>query len=529
MEQTLIRKYRPKYNFLLKDDKSFSALQITDHEWPALRLIRYREEERQGSLVFGPYTSSYAARSVLRLLEGIFPLRQCSDYVLKNRTEPCILYRIKRCIAPCANKCTREEYADYVSRLKAFLEGKDRTVIRELESAMQAASEKMEYEKADGYLQTIRRIQSLLEKQTVISGTDRDCDVISVYREGCDGVIGNMHFRRGKLTGSTNHPFSGEPGNDEEILSGFLLQQYYGRPIIPQEILVPVNGSSIQAAALLLNETSERKIVIRSPRKGEKRVLLESAYENAKGFFIGEAKKNLRKESLLLLLKEELELLNYPGRIECFDNSHFSGTSPVSVMVPFTEGNYERSGLRKYHLKNKEPFDDIKGMTEVLTRRCTDDKMALPDLILLDGGKGQLEAARKVLEKCGIIHVDLLALTKEKGRHDFGAAREKIYKPNRSDPILLDRHSPLLFFLQTIRDQAHRSVLSFQKKTARKKVFSSILDDIPGIGPRKKKDLLLAFKSPERIRKASREDLEKISSLSRKDIDTLLHFFLSRK
>lgn len=525
LEHTLIKKHRPKYNLLLKDDKSYICIEITKHKWPALKLVRSKDVKKTPN-IFGPYPSGYAARKLMYLLQRLFPLRECSDYVLQNRTRPCILYEMKRCIAPCVDLCSQEEYQEFVEQVRHFLKGQDTSIVKDLKKKMKEASQDMEYEKAGHYLETIKHIESILEKQNVVSNYSLNTDVIGLYREGESAEISLLSYQKGKLVESKSFPIEQDIAEDEELLSSFILQNYFDQKWLPHEILVPILPLASKTLASLLTKQTSHAVKIVSPIRGQKKKLLALAYDNAKSAFSKEQRQQENKEELLIRLKEKLKLNNYPEVIECFDNSHLSGTNPVSVMITFVGGVYDKSRLRKYHLNKDQVFDDLKGMEEVMLRRYKNQDLALPDLIIMDGGKTQLNVAKRVLAKLDIAGVDLIALTKEAGRHDFGTTSEKIQLSEASEPIILQRHSNLLFFLQTIRDQAHKSAILFQRTSRQKKTIKSVLDDIPGIGPRKKKALLLHFKSPKQIFKATKEELLEVKGLSSKDIENILDFNL---
>ncbi|MCH9634174.1 MAG: UvrABC system protein C [Chlamydiae bacterium] len=528
LEHTLIKKHRPKYNFLLKDDKSYICLEITKHKWPLLRLVRSKDV-KQKSDVFGPYTSGYAARKMLYLLQRLFPLRECSDFVLQNRTRPCILFQMNRCSAPCVEKCTPEDYGSYVDQVRQFLKGQNKSIIRNLKQKMKEASEQMEYEKAGHYLEMIKHIESLLEKQNVISQTSQNYDVLGLYREEQAATLSLLTFQKGYLVESKTFPMLNEIEEDPELISSFITQNYLGAASLPHEILVPWLPSSATTLSSMLSQSSAHKVKILVPQKGKKRDLAQMAYDNAKNAFSEEYRKQKSKEQLLLDLKEKCSLSNYPEVIECFDNSHLSGSNPVSVMVTFQNGCYDKSKLRKYHLSQKQVFDDLKGMEEVLLRRYRNTDLLLPDLIILDGGKNQLAVAQRVLSQLNIINIDIIALTKEAGRHDFGSTQERLFLPENPDPIILSRRSNLLFFLQNIRDQAHKSAILFQRKSRSKQTIKSVLDEIPGIGPKKKKALIERFKSPQKILEASLEQLREVKILNSSDLENLQKFLSKKK
>lgn len=528
LEHSLITKHKPKYNFLLKDDKSFICIQITKGPWPSLKLIRSKDV-KTSSDIFGPYPSAYSARRTLYLLQRLFPLRECSDYVLNNRTRPCILHQIGRCIAPCVKRCSKEEYLDYVKSVRHFLKGQDKEIVKELKEKMHQASENMEYEKAAHFLETIRHIESLLEKQNVVSHTKVNCDVIGLYREGGFITLSLLSLKKGRLLESKTFPLFDDFQEDEDLLSSFIFQNYMGQKDLPHEILLPKMPSSSKTLSSLISEKSKHKVKFFAPEKGSKVDLLKMAYENAQNEFGKRQKQAHSKEELLYELQEKLNLSSYPELIECFDNSHLAGSNPVSVMVSFHEGVYDKSRLRKYHLSKEQVFDDLKGFEEVLLRRYKNQDLPLPDLIIVDGGPTQLKVAHRVLKKLNIVNIDVIALTKEKGRHDFGLSQERVFKENLDEPIVLSRKSNLLFLLQGIRDQAHKSAILFHRKSRSKRTIRSGLDDVPGIGPKKKRALIEHFGSPKKISEASPEVLKEVPSLNKKDIENLIQFFSNKK
>ncbi len=527
LEHSLIKKHHPRYNFLLKDDKSFICLQITKGPWPALKLVRSKDVKPQKD-VFGPYPSAYAARKLLNLLQRLFPLRECSDYVLRNRTRPCILHQIGRCIAPCVDKCSKEEYSDFVNQVRSFLKGQDQTIVKELHKKMKIASEDMEYEKAQHYLETMEHIESLLEKQNVISQSKIDCDILGLYREGGFITLSLLIFQKGRLIDSQTFPMFDDFQEDEDLISSFIIQYYLEKKEFPHEILVPLVPSSIDALTTLINENSPHLVKIMSPLKGSKKDLLQMAYDNAQSAFQKEQKQSHSREELLLDLKDKLKLSNYPEVIECYDNSHIAGSNPVSVMISFVNGIYDKSRVRKYHLSTEKVFDDLKGFEEVLLRRFRNQDLPFPDLIIVDGGKTQLNVAQKTLKELNIINVDLFALTKEKGRHDFGMSQERVFLPGKEEPIVLSRKSNLLFLLQSIRDQSHKFAITFHRKTRKKSIIKSVLDQIAGIGPKKKKALITHFGSPKRVQEATVDELKEVSLLTKSDIVKIQEFFASQ-
>lgn len=513
LENNLIKKHRPKYNALLKDDKTYFSLVINHkHLWPMIRVARFKGKPPPGSLYFGPYTHGYAARQTLDLLRSLFPLRQCSDRELASRTRPCILYDMKRCIAPCVEKCTKEEYDSLVKTVVHFLRGKNVGIRKELKAQMEQAVESLEFEKADQIYQTLQYIERTLEKQRVEKAGTADLDVIGIFRQADSVVVAQLFFREGKLIGSNDHLFTHNAQEDEELLASFLLQQYGEQEEKPEEIVLPLPVS--ETVGTLLG------VKLNPAQRGNKRALLEMARANAEAKF--QRKANIQEQTLLAM-EEMLHLTNYPERIECFDNSNISGTEPVSAMVVFSDGEKDPKCYRKYKIKTAAPSDDYGMLKEVLTRRYKRAKEEdnLPDLLIIDGGKGHLNLALDVLSSLDVSTVDVIGVAKEEGRHDRGMTAEQIFLRGQKEPLLLKPNSPILFMLQQIRDEAHRFAITFQRLRRGKKSMASALDALPGIGPVKKQRLLRHFGSLKRILEASEEEWKNVKGITQKDIETL--------
>ncbi len=524
LENNLIKKHQPKYNALLKDDKTFFSLAVNyKHPWPMIRVVRYKGKPPPDALYFGPYAKGHAARETLELLRHLFPLRQCSDRELISRTRPCILYDLKQCIAPCVAKCTKEEYETLVERVIHFLRGHDAFVIKELQQELERAAEKLEFEKAEALLKMIHNIKATLETQRVEKAGTEDLDVVGLYRSGEDVVLTQVFYREGKLMGTHDHLFSHNAQDDEELLSSFLLQQYADAIDIPHEILLPLTLKDQETVAQLLSENKKHKVKVLCPKRGDKKALLETAEKNAEVRFYREKEVKNLKEQLLIAMEEDFHLTNYPERIECFDNSNIGGTEPVSALVAYTAGQRDPKRYRKYKIRTAGISDDYGALQEVLTRRYSkvQEEGHLPDLILIDGGKGHLNIALQVLSDLNISTVDVIAVAKEESKHTKGMTLERIFLPGQSDPVALKPHSPLLHFVQQIRDEAHRVALSFQRLRRGKRSLGSALDTLPGIGPTKKQRLLLRFGSLKRILDATEDQLREVKGITQKDIETL--------
>jgi excinuclease ABC subunit C len=518
LENNLIKLHKPKYNVLLKDDKTFISLVITDHQWPMIQITRYKGKPKDNGTYFGPYTNALAARQTYDLISRLFPLRQCSDAELASRQRPCLLHDIKRCLAPCVQKCTKEEYDAHVESATRLLKGEDQAVLKELTERMERASEALEFERAGQYLQMIHQIAHVTQVQHVDNPAAKNCDVLGFYREADAILIALLFFREGKLIGSEHFSFHLIASSDEEIIESFLLQHYKNLPQLPSEIFIPLE---------LLQRQDVEEIIrasIHTPQKGKKRDLIEMAHRNAKALFVREQDARSLKEKMLLDLQETLQLTRFPRRIECFDTSNISGTDPVASLVCFVNGEKDKSRRRLFKIKGVERADDYTAMRQVLYRHFAREKEKgdFCDLLVVDGGKGQLNIALEVFQELGIASVDAIGLTKENARHDKGLTQEKIYVPHRKDPFLIDPRSPLLFLLQKIRDEAHRQAIEFHRKRRSKRTLSSELDDIPGIGPVKKKKLLQRFGSVKSLKAASEEEIRSVPGIHKGDLEILL-------
>ncbi|MBS0623657.1 MAG: excinuclease ABC subunit UvrC [Verrucomicrobia bacterium] len=509
LENNLIKTHHPKYNALLKDDKTFLSLMLNvNHPWPMLKIVRLKGRPPADNLYFGPYPNGYAARQTLELLRLLFPLRQCSDHELYNRTRPCILYDMKKCLAPCCHLCTSEQYQTLVTQITAFLRGQDRSILKQLHDQLKQATEHLQFEKAQHFYQLIQAVEKTLASQTVQQVDREDLDVLALAREGDSIAVTQQQYREGCLISSHSTCFHQIVQDDEELLTSFLLQQYQDHLDKPKLILLSHSLYSSHLSELIGCE-------IQTPKKGDKKRLIDLALLNAQIALKRAPTKDV--ENILLSLEEKLSLTHYPERIECVDQSHLSGSEPVSAIITFLEGQPSKKDYRKYKLKTN---DDYSGLKEVLTRRFRETQ-TLPDLLVIDGGKGHLTIALEVLSSLNISSVDVLALAKEAGRHDKGLTQEKIFLPHVLEPILLPKHSPELLLLQSIRDEAHRYVLNFQKTRRKKQHFQSELDNIPGIGPVKKKRLLTHFGSVKQIRLATEEEWEKVPGITKKDLESL--------
>lgn len=524
LEDTLIKKHQPKYNILLKDDKSYISLKISPkQEWPTLQLVRYKGKPPTDGLYFGPYMNVSVARQLLDLSQKLFPLRKCTDREIKLG-KPCFYYQIKRCPGPCAGKITKEEYELSVKRTIQFLRGQDKEVLKGLYNEMSKASDALEFEKAGEILKTITRLEKALETQQVHRIQQVDSDAISLYRQAEEVVIVKLLFRGGRLVGSQPYHFSGMAQDDDELLESFILQHYTDQMQFPKEVLLPIKMPT--PLEEILSERRGSKVHVITPLRGHKSALIEMARSNAEAIFRKEKDRKMILEKILLEIKEQLHLNKYPNRIACFDISHIAGSHSVASLVVFVDGEKKSAHYRKFHLKNSDPSDDYGSMREVLRRYFSriDKPSDMPDLILIDGGKGQLNTALKIVAELNLPEIDIAAIAKEEGRHDKGSTLERLFLPNRKDPVVFKRNSATLFLIQQIRDEAHRFAITFQQKTHHKKTIRSKLEELPGIGPVKQKRLLTHFGSFKRVLEATPDELLQVQGITRADVENLLKY-----
>lgn len=509
LESNLIKQHRPKYNILLKDDKSFITIVITDERWPLLKVVRKKAGRDEN--YFGPYPHARAAKATIDLLIRLFKFRQCSKREFEKRKRPCILYEIKKCLAPCVGLCSHEEYKKNVEYAKKILKGESKEIIKELKKKMNVASDGLRFEEAEKFSKMVKMINHIQEVQHVDNLISKNLDAIGIYRENSSLSISKLMFRENRLIGSYNFNFENILTEDtEEIVQTFLVQHY--RNNLPAEILVDLRKKETISKII----SKKKRVKITEPKRGEKKRLMEMAYKNAKSQFFLMQKKKLEKESLLFDLQKILLLKNFPKEIVCFDVSSLSQTSKVAAKVSYINGKEEPSKTKLFKIKT-EKKGDIYAIYEAIFRflkRAIEEKK-MPDLIMIDGGAAHLKIAKKAVEDLLVTSIDLIAISKEKSRHDRGLSQEKVHIIDKKEPIILDRRSPILFLLQRIRDASHRKALLFLKKREKKKITLSALDEIQGIGDIRKNRLLYHFKSLEAIKKASLEEIAKAAKISK--------------
>ncbi|WP_457755697.1 excinuclease ABC subunit UvrC [Thermodesulfatator indicus] len=513
LEANLIKKHRPRYNVILRDDKAYPLLRLSlKDEFPRLSVVRRRRKDK--ALYFGPYPSAGAVRQTLKFLSRFFPLRRCSNAEFRRRERPCLYHQIGRCSAPCVGLITPEEYKKIVDGAVAFLKGKAKELLKSLYQEMEEAAENLEFEKAAALRDRIFAIERTLEAQAVNLPREEDLDVFALASQG-DKVSGAVLFvRSGALLGKKTFNLSRVSNENDELYSSLVQQFYDEGKYIPHEILLPCEPSDRELLEEWLSEIAEHKVVIKVPKRGAKKELLDMARQNAKEALAARLAGERPYEELAEKLAIILRFKKIPLRVEGVDISNIQGQLPVGVVVSFWEGQEDKSRYRRYHIKSIEGPDDYAMIYETvlrhLNRRLSEND--LPDLILIDGGKGQLQAALAAAEEMGLLkEIDFCALAKERDKEG-----EKIYLPNRKNPLKLARHTEVLRFLQRVRDEAHRFALSSHQKRRKKVTFESLLDQIPGVGPKRKKRLLKHFGSIEKIKSANIEEITSLPGFNRR-------------
>ncbi len=521
LENNLIKQYRPRYNIRLKDDKSYLSAKITKHAWP--RIMVTRRIVRDGGRYFGPYASADGLRETIDVIRKVFPLRTCSDTVFRNRSRPCLEYQIKRCLAPCCLPVAPQEYARHLKAAQMLLEGRNRELLKELTARMRARAECEEFEEAARLRDQVRAIERTAERQTVLHHWGGDQDVFGLYREGgfVEAIV--LMVRAGKLVSTRSFSFEDFELPDEELLADLLSQFYGAAAEPPDEIVLPAALEDAEARAELLSERRGRRVEFVTPQRGDKLRLLEMARDNARQSFGARRDSESRRERMLRELARRLHLRNTPKRIECYDISNLQGTLVVGSQVTFDEGEPQTALYRRYRIRSVEGQDDFASLYEVLHRRLERGlkENELPDLWVIDGGKGQLNVALEVLRQAGLgDRLDAVALAKQHvvGGEPGGAAiksDERVFIPGRKNPIVLPKNSTALFLLVRIRDEAHRFAISYNRMLRRRARLRSLLDDIEGIGPTRRRALLRELGSLQQVRQASIEQIAAVSGFNR--------------
>lgn len=517
LECNLIKSYRPRFNIRLKDDKNYLYLKLpVKEEFP--RVHYSRRVQNDGSLYFGPYTSAQSLRGTVKSIRQLLPFRTCSDEIFKQG-KVCLDYHIKRCPGPCERRIGADDYKARIHEVALFMEGRSDVLVRELHERMEGAADKLDFENAARYRDQLQSIEKIADRQKVLTHSRDDHDIIAYAWRGGEVYVEVAYVRNGKMVGHDGHPLDGAgEATEAELLRGFVLQYYASATHVPRTVILPGPLDEMELMTGWLSQRRGGPVTIEVPQRGRKRALVtqlaETAAQELEQLRIQADYDKSRTEPMLAALAEALDLETPPKRIECYDISNIQGDSAVGAMVVFEDGRPRNDHYRHFKIKFVPGPNDFAMLQEVLRRRLERLESAQrredadivgdrsftsrPDLILIDGGKGQLSAALEVLESVGYADIPTFALAKE---------REEIFAPGRTEPIVQEKNSPGMFLVQRIRDEAHRFAITHHRKVRSKKALTSPLDSVEGIGPTRKRALLRHFGSVQAIREAPVEDI----------------------
>ncbi len=523
IEASLVKRHNPRYNILLKDDKSFPHLLLSGHPFP--RLDKHRGAQKEKGEYYGPFASVGAMNQTLTMLQRIFLLRNCEDSVFKNRTRPCLQYQIKRCTAPCVGYVTEAQYEAQVSRARDFLRGKHRDLQEEMAADMQAASDAMEFERAALLRDRIQALTRVQQEQAMRPRNLNNADVIVLARRGGRSAVQLYLFREGAHFGhQTFHPKHDAEATDAEVMASFI-GLFYQSHLPAPEVLVNILPDECELLQEALKLRSGYAISIATAQRGDKRVFLENAAANAMVALEREEQQRASVQKHLAGVKELFGLTAQPARIEVYDNSHIGGRHALGAMIVATPEGFDKRSYRTFNMNDIEPGDDYAMMRAMLERRFkragTGEGWAVPDLVLIDGGKGQLSAAIEAFQQLGVTPPALVAIAKGEERN---AGREWFFMPGR-EPFQLPVNDPTLHYLQRLRDEAHRFAIGTHRNKRSKSLTVSGLDDIPGIGSARKKALLHHFGSRAAVERATLAELEKVTGISKTMAHSIYDFF----
>lgn len=520
LESTLVKKHRPRYNIILRDDKHYPFLKLTTNEdFP--RLVVARRVQADGAAYFGPFYPATAMRETLRLVRQLFPLRTCRIKIDGKLPRPCLQYYIHRCNAPCTGWETREGYAKTVGEVERFLEGRNDDLAADLTREMEAAAEELKFERAAALRDRVQALNTVRERQQMISTDEADADILGVVRQGAEACVQLFFVRKGRLLGRESFFFERVSGwSDGEILSAFVRQFYVRDVTPPPEVALSEALPEAELTAEWLGQRRGGRVELLAPQRGRKRELVAMAEENAALALQSHLlSRGNRQQVVLEDLQRALSLPGAPHRVEAFDISTIQGHETVASMVVWVDGDMKRDDYKRYKIRTVTGPDDFAAMQEVLTRRygkALETDGMLPDLILLDGGRGQLNAGIKALEAIGLDYLPIASLAKR---------AEEVYVPERLQPLVLDLGSPALQALQKMRDEAHRFAITYHKKLRTRRAIASVLDQIPGVGPALRTSLLRTLGSAKGVREASVAELASVPKVTPKRAQRIYDFF----
>ncbi len=509
LESNLIKKFMPRYNIILRDDKRYPCLRLdTTETYPRLSIVR--KIRKDGALYFGPFSSAHSVRSTMKVIDRVFQLRKCRGKDLPRRTRPCLNYQMDRCLGPCTHDVSPAAYRRVVEQVRLFLEGRNRELIRRLQREMAAAAEHLDFEQAAKIRDQVAAIEETVERQRMISPRMEDRDIIGLARAGDRFQIVLLFVRKGAMVGSRDYRFFSPGGTAPEVMEAFLKQYYLSAGFVPKEVLISEAVADLVPIMECLSEVSGKKIRIRRPRRGEKLRLVRMAVKNAENI----VRRNGAPEgpALMTAVQSALRLKEIPRFIEGLDISNFQGDLAVGTVVSFVDGLPHRQGYRNYRIRAVQGIDDYGMMAELVSRRVS--KGHLPDLFLVDGGKGHLSAVRSVISREAAEKAPEIAAI-AKADETRGETWDRLYLPGRKNPLRLGPSHPVLLLMMRIRDEAHRRAVGYHRRLMRKELTTSSLDGIAGVGPRRKQLLLAHFPDAAAIARAGVEDLCRVPGISR--------------
>jgi excinuclease ABC subunit C len=506
LENTLIKEHQPRYNVKLRDDKEYLSLRLdAKAAWPRLEVVR--RPKTDGALYFGPYHSATSARQTLRLINRHFQLRTCTDTDFAARVRPCLQYQIKRCLGPCVYEVDRARYGEQTDDVAMFLDGRHDELKTLLDARMRRAASELEYERAALHRDQLRAIERVREQNRVSIAQAKDQDVFGSYRLGDKVEVAVLQVRAGRLNNVRTYALADVSAPDDELIAQFVGEYYAPGSFVPEEILLPIEVEAMDGLAEMLAEIRKRAVSMLVPKKGPRAELVDMARDNASHAFREKARANQDSEERLRALQERLRLPRVPRRIECVDISHTSGTDTVASIVALLDGKPDKKRYRSFHVKRVSGGDDYSAMYEVLLRRLRRGRneeagWELPDVLVVDGGRGQLNVALQALADLGVTDLPLVALAKEKPNTLGEKLVDRVYLPNQKNPIELRENHAALGMLALARDEAHRASNALRTKLGRQKRLRSRLDDIPGVGPKTRARLLKTLGSVKAIEQA---------------------------
>lgn len=520
LESDLIRKFKPRYNIKLKDDRAFLSVRIDySQQWPRIELVRRTEED--GAKYIGPFTSGNELRNMLEVIKAALPLRTCSDTIFNNRQRPCLEYQIKRCPGPCCLDVNREEYLYTLKQAEQVLQGKIKNVVVDLRNQMEQASDDMRFEQAAVLRDRITFLEQVVVGKEYVTFGGEHRDVFGWYREGTLGVLAVLFVRDGRIVGNKYFAFEELGSFDQDIVESALIQFYHATREIPEEIILPLDLESVGTLQNYLSNRAGRKVEVVVPQKGVKRRLVGLAQLNARQSFIERFEAEARNSAVSREICRMFALKQVPRRIECVDISNFQGTDIVASVISFFDGQPDKGRYRKYKVSFEGKPNDFQAIYEIVgrhLRRCqqSDDMQSggLPDLMIIDGGSVQLRMAIKARDELGL-DIDMVGLAKERSSHGQTKSHvpERVFLQEAKEAINLVANDPVTILFQRIRDEAHRFAITFHRERRGKRSFASRLTDVPGIGPERAKRLLSHFGSVARITSSSLEDVARIGRM----------------